>query len=458
MLSNQDAACPRPAAGARASQRSVVSAVLMAMAAMVASAHAAPSASSASSTPSTHARAAATQPPRDEALPQPRYTLPQLLELARANHPALAASRAQVQAAQAGMRTARAWPNPEVEALTGRQRARMPGAAEGRTQSVSITQKLDLPWQRAARAQAADAAYEGSQATARAQARDVEADLKLRFYDVVRREAEQRNAREDVTLVEQIRRGVAVRVETGEAPRYELIRGDAELLNAQRNEQAAALRVQQALAELRRAVGADLPQTFDVDAGAETPSVAHLPPLADLVNAVVATHPELEADRAALREADARLAHERSQRWPSLALRGSVDRQPDLQDSRVGLVMSIPLFDRRDGPVGEAVAARERARALLHDRELRVRQAVESAYRQYEIAESQVSALESGVIKQAESALRVAEAAYRHGERGILDYLDAQRVFRQARNDLIAARADLRTAAVELDRLRPEAQ
>ncbi|MEF9481862.1 TolC family protein [Ralstonia sp. 1B3] len=79
----------------------------------------------------------------DEVLPQPRYTLQQLLELARANHPALAASQAQVQAAQAGITTARAWPNPEVEAMAGRQRARMPGAAEGRTNSVSITQKLD---------------------------------------------------------------------------------------------------------------------------------------------------------------------------------------------------------------------------------------------------------------------------------------------------------------------------
>ncbi|ANH36198.1 membrane protein (plasmid) [Ralstonia solanacearum] len=397
--------------------------------------------------------------PRDEAAPLPRYSLPQLLELARAGHPALAASRAQVQAAQAGMATARAWPNPEVEAMTGRQRARMPGAAEGRTSSMSITQKLDLPWQRTARMQAADAAFEGSQAQARSSARDLEAQLKLRFYDVLRREAEQRSAREDVTLVEQIRRRVAVRVETGEAPRYELIRGDAELLNAQRTDQAAALRVQQALAELRRAVGAELPAAFDVDAGsdAESAAVHNLPPLADLVGSVLATHPDLEADRAAVREAEARLAHERSQRWPSLALRGSVDRQPDLQDSRVGLVVSIPLFDRREGPVGEAVAALERARATLRDRELQMRQAVESAYRQYEIAQSQVGALESGVVKQAESTLRVAEAAYRHGERGILDYLDAQRVFRQARNDLIAARADLRAAAVELDRLRAEA-
>ncbi|MGA4104022.1 TolC family protein [Ralstonia nicotianae] len=450
MLSFQEAASPCSVARARVPKRVLLAAMLawMAMPATAAPRAADPA--------SQAARAVA---PRDEAAPLPRYSLPQLLELARAGHPALAASRAQVQAAQAGMATARAWPNPEVEAMTGRQRARMPGAAEGRTSSMSITQKLDLPWQRTARMQAADAAFEGSQAQARSSARDLEAQLKLRFYDVLRREAEQRSAREDVTLVEQIRRRVAVRVETGEAPRYELIRGDAELLNAQRTDQAAALRVQQALAELRRAVGAELPAAFDVDAGsdAESAAVHNLPPLADLVGSVLATHPDLEADRAAVREAEARLAHERSQRWPSLALRGSVDRQPDLQDSRVGLVVSIPLFDRREGPVGEAVAALERARATLRDRELQMRQAVESAYRQYEIAQSQVGALESGVVKQAESTLRVAEAAYRHGERGILDYLDAQRVFRQARNDLIAARADLRAAAVELDRLHAEA-
>ncbi|QOK93847.1 TolC family protein (plasmid) [Ralstonia pseudosolanacearum] len=453
MLSFQEAASLRPVVRVRVPKR-VLLATMLAWMAMPATA--APPVADPAYPASLAARAVA---PHDEAAPLPRYSLPQLLELARAGHPALAASRAQVQAAQAGMTTARAWPNPEVEAMTGRQRARMPGAVEGRTNSVSVTQKLDLPWQRTARMQAADAAFEGSQAQARSSARDLEAQLKLRFYDVLRREAEQRSAREDVTLVEQIRRRVAVRVEAGEAPRYELIRGDAELLNAQRTDQAAALRVQQALAELRRAVGAELPAAFDVDADpdAESAAIHNLPPLADLVGSVLATHPDLEADRAAVREAEARLAHERSQRGPSLALRGSVDRQPDLQDSRVGLVVSIPLFDRREGPVGEAVAAQERARATLRDRELQMRQAVESAYRQYEIAQSQVGALESGVVKQAESTLRVAEAAYRHGERGILDYLDAQRVFRQARNDLIAARADLRAAAVELDRLRAEA-
>ena len=120
MLSNQDAANPRPAAGARASRRAVLSAVL---AAMAVHANAAPTTPSPRSAQTATTRA-------DEALPQPRYTLQQLLELARANHPVLAASQAQVQAAQAGIATARAWPNPEVEAMAGRQRARMPGVGE----------------------------------------------------------------------------------------------------------------------------------------------------------------------------------------------------------------------------------------------------------------------------------------------------------------------------------------
>lgn len=386
----------------------------------------------------------------------PRYTLARLLELARAGHPALAAAQADVRAAQAGTTTARAWPNPEVEAMAGRQRAREAAAPEGATGALSFTQRLDTPWQRGPRMQAADAAFAVSQAQSRSRSRDIEARLVLLFYTVLRREAELQNAREDVALVEQIRRRVAVRVGIGEAPRYELIRGDAELLNAQRNEQAAALRVDQALADLRRAVGTPLPPVFGVDPGAEQPIAVGrpLPPLGGLIDAVLAAHPDLVADRAEVRQAEARLALERGQRLPTLAVRGTVDRQPDLQDNRVGLLVSIPVFDRREGPIAEALASLDRARARLGDRELQMRQAVEGAYRQYQIAESQVGALESGVVAQAESALRVAEVAYRQGERGILEYLDAQRIFRQARNDLITARADLRAAAVELDRLR----
>ena len=56
-----------------------------------------------------------------------------------------------------------------------------------------------------------------------------------------------------------------------------------------------------------------------------------------------------------------------------------------------------------------------------------------------------------GAVREAESALRVAEAAYRFGERGILDVLDAQRVLRTVRADLLEARYQLQSARIELD-------
>jgi cobalt-zinc-cadmium efflux system outer membrane protein len=47
----------------------------------------------------------------------------------------------------------------------------------------------------------------------------------------------------------------------------------------------------------------------------------------------------------------------------------------------------------------------------------------------------------------------VAQAAYRFGERGILDVLDAQRVLRGVRADLIQARFQLQEARIKLDQL-----
>ena len=77
------------------------------------------------------------------------------------------------------------------------------------------------------------------------------------------------------------------------------------------------------------------------------------------------------------------------------------------------------------------------------------------------IAKRKVEMFETGIISQAESALRVAQAAYRFGERGLLDVLDAQRVLRSVRADLLQARFEFQSAVAEILRLRghyPEEQ
>jgi len=401
----------------------------------------------------------------DEALATPPtggtpYTLRQLVELARAANPGLAAERTRIDAAEAALTGARAFPNPQIEALTGRQGARIPGAAEGRSSSYAISQPLEYPSQRSARADAASAALDGSRAGVGAITLDFVSAVQLRYYDVLRREAELRNAREDFALADQIRARVEVRVSTGESPRYEQIRAEAEWLNAMRATQAATLRVQQSKAELRRAVGPALPGNFALDGDIDTPlgAAAEPPALDRMRTQLLDRHPELVAARAAVRSAESRLDYERSLRLPGLAIRGNVLRAPDISTNQIGLAVSIPLFDRRDGPIAAAQSELARARALLAARELDLDQALQVAWQQWRIASGQVSAYEAGIVRQAEAALRVAEAAYRYGERGILEYLDAQRAYRLARNDLSAARYDLRAALVELERLQARSE
>ncbi len=379
------------------------------------------------------------------------YTLPRLIELALQQNRGLAASRAQLERAQAGVRTAGALHNPEIEFMAGPQRARTPNGVPGDTQSITLTQRLDLPPLRQARIGAARSALDAEQAQVQADERELIRKVKLRYYELVRRQAELDAAEQDMVTSSQIQEKVALRVGTGEAPRYELIKADAESLNAQKLVQGARLRLQLAANILRQAVGADLPSALEVLPPTDTPP--ELPPLAQLQQLALQSNPELLRDRALSQRARSQLSLEKSARLPTVALKAGLDQDPEVRSQRVGVVLSIPILDRRVGPVGEAAAELKRAQLQAQERELNLKLALEAAYRQVEISRNQVTALESGILRQAEAALRVAEAAYRYGERGILDYLDAQRVYRVARNELIAARFDLRAALIEIERL-----
>lgn len=380
------------------------------------------------------------------------YSLAALRELARAAHPSLAAARALVDAGAAQVSSAGAYPNPDVEFLAGRTHARQPGVVGGAARSLSVTQRIDNPWQREARIAAAEFGLEARQAERLAFENDLLARLDQRFFEVLRRMAEVRAAEEDLHLAEQIRAKVAVRVETGESPRYELIKADTEWLNAQKAAESAALRVAQARGALRALVGGDLPPDFRLD-GALTDAVS-VPSLEVLRAEVLARNPDIRRSEAEVRRAERQLDLERLRRQPDVALKVAGDQDRDMTDTRVGVVVSVPLWDRRRGPIAEAGALLVKSRSELSGQQLALTQALESAYRQYEIASNQVAALESGILREAEAALKVAEAAYRFGERGILDYLDAQRVFRAARNELIFARYEVQLAVIEIERLR----
>ena len=380
-------------------------------------------------------------------------SLPDLEALMFEQSPALRGAANAVDAARSAVDTARALPNPQVEVMNGTRRPR-PGINDinGNLKTMSVTQDLDMPWHRIPRVDGALAGLSAAQANEQSFRANMRAQLRLRYFDLVRRIAENRVAAEDVKLMEGIHKRIALQVETGEKAKFELVKANAELLNAQKMQESAGLRVSQARGALRALVGVQLPESYEVREQAHT--FAPPAPFSSVRDDVLKTNPELQRTRAERQQLDRQLSEEKAMRFPKIALRADQEQDPDWRSKRVGLAMNVPLWDWRSGPIGEAAAKLSQTDNQLAFQEFSLLQSLESAYQQYGIANAQVVALEGGIVSQAANALRIAELAYKAGEKSFLEVMDAQRVYRIARNELITAQFELASAWAEIERLR----
>ena len=199
-------------------------------------------------------------------------------------------------------------------------------------------------------------------------------------------------------------------------------------------------------------MGPELPELFeaiDLDRSLPTP-----PPFSQVKAEILATNPEIARTRAERLQLEKKLSEEKALRLPKLALRAEQDQDPDYTSKRVGLALEVPFWNWRSGPVGEAAARLTQTSEMLVYQEFSLLQELDSAYQQFAIAQAQMVALESGIVRQTANALRIAEVAYKAGEKGFLEVLDAQRAFRAARNELITARFELASAWTEIERIR----
>jgi cobalt-zinc-cadmium efflux system outer membrane protein len=380
------------------------------------------------------------------------FTLDQLVQLALESNPQVMASRDQTRASSGQLRSAKAIPNPEFEVNTGQQRGTSGSLTTGNVSSWAVTQPLDMPYTRFPRVNAAEASMRAAEANRVAFEVETIARVRQGFYELVRREAEARAADEDMDLTKQIQNRMQLRYDVGETARFELIRAQTEFLNAEIVAQASKLRIEQARSQLRKLVGFNLPVNFEIQAKAE--KLPQLPELKVLLTELRNQSPELKRAKAEVEASESRLSFEQNSRLPRLSVKAQQYNDPNFTDRLYGLVVSIPIWDFRSGQITEAESNASRARNQLNAQTQNLEAQLESAYKLYEMTSFQVKTLDEKVVQLAASARRIAETSYRYGERGMLEYLDAQRTFRAARNDLIRARFELASIVNEIERLR----
>jgi outer membrane protein, heavy metal efflux system len=379
-------------------------------------------------------------------------TLSQALELAEKSHPQLRVSASGVDLAEAGITTARARPNPAMTAQVGHQFARIPGNVTGLVQIYGFSQPLELGSLRPTRIGVAERYRDSSRIALSGTRLAVLANVRRTFYQVLRHRNEIGILNENLRLVEELRQKIQVRVEVGEAGRLELIRAEAEVATAQTQSNSAQLRLVDSFAQFRASVGSPLDSGTTLEGELDPPAV--LPPLEELEQQTMQLHPAIALAGAEIRRAESAVAYERALRLPQPSVRTDYERYPDVPNYRVGVDIPLPLWNRREGPIAEALASLRQATAAEEARRLEIMAALEGAYRRYQVATAQLSAFERGLLREAEEAVRAAQTAYQLGERGILEVLDAQRVLRTVRLDFLNAQFDREAALVDLDELR----
>jgi cobalt-zinc-cadmium efflux system outer membrane protein len=276
------------------------------------------------------------------------------------------------------------------------------------------------------------------------------ADVKVAFYDLLLAQRDLDLAKNNLAIVEDVRRIVGVRVRLGEAPQFDLIKAEVEVLKANQSVTRAENTVRVNRVILDTFTAGALGSAYAVSGDFLVfPSGLDL---GQLATRSIREHPSIQRLTRSIDQADRTVEFERQSRVPNVNLNTSYTREYGREGFDVGLSVPAPLWYQRQGEIAGSLGAKRREEAeLLRTRNELLRQ-VNQYFQDAQTTAKLIEVLEQGLLKQAEEALRIAKFSFQQGAASLLEVLDAQRVQRQTLFDYAQARFELSVALARLER------
>jgi cobalt-zinc-cadmium efflux system outer membrane protein len=179
-----------------------------------------------------------------------------------------------------------------------------------------------------------------------------------------------------------------------------------------------------------------------------------------LLNSLLNESPAVKIAEANIARAEAQLARERRQAVPDLQLRGGLQQNRELLEppqQSVGLQgfaeigVQIPIFNRNQGSVQAARAARERAEQERARVQLVLRERAASTIQGYTDARARVDRYRDEILPRAQRAYELMLSRWGQMAASYPQVLTAQRTLFQSEMDYVAALGDLRESALTLE-------
>ena len=375
-----------------------------------------------------------------------RLGLDEAIGLALRENPTLRAKGYELEATRANETTAGLVPNPTA-AFTSEKY----GGTTFIEQTLTIGQTLETGGKRRRRLDSARAASRVSEYEVADVRRLVVFQVKKSFTDALTALAALQLAAQNLKALVDLERLQRLRAEKGDISELELLRLQVQQYQFQRDAADARQALNAARVALRAVVSPNR-VAEDYELVGELPFRDFAYTRTDLYRLTLANRPDIRAAEAAREKAraDQRLA--RANAWWDVTPQLEYKRT-DSNEQTVGFGITMPLriFDRNQGEIARTRAETSRVDAVREAVANEALSEVDTAFSTLLTEREKVVALRDIYLPKAQKARDTVEFAYRRGGASLIDFLDAQRTYRETSLEYLRALGNYATARYQLE-------
>jgi outer membrane protein, heavy metal efflux system len=324
-----------------------------------------------------------------------------------------------------------------------------------------ITSRVDYEIERGGRrrlrTESANQALEAQNLAYQDRMRLMRLDVERAFYSTILAKS---NLEASKSILDQVERTISlnrVRFQQGDISALDLNRIEVEKLKFQDDLFQAELILRNAKSSLLALLNApdlsrdvDAIGTLPVDYQNPEPGLPPRAPLGELIRIAVKQRPDLAARLQEKRRADTETLLQRAIRSPNITVGGGYKRNLTENSVVFGVAIPLNIFNRNEGEIIRADAEQMRFLNLVAALQKDVQLDVQKAHNAVEINRQRVEYIKTQQLKRAEEVSKVTLESYNLGESTLMDYLDAQRTYRDALRIFNQALFDERVSLYEL--------
>ncbi len=379
--------------------------------------------------------------------PAAEITLQEALNLALNANPEIAVAMREREAVEGVKTQAAIRPNPSIS--TSIQDTR----SANRQTFLQLNQEIELGNKRQARIDAADSFYNQASAGLESKKTEIHANVVTAFYEVLIAQERLSLAKSSLEIANLALDAASKRVKAGKSAPVEETKSKIAEASAKIEMVQANLQLANSRNRLAALWGGTLP-TFERAQGSVTmiPDVAALNELSVMLEIA----PAIKLAKIEIDTRSALTSIERSKATPNITISAGVVNNQELgglNQALFGLSIPIPVFDRNQGNLQEAVGRQYKAQDALIALKNQLSAELSSQYARLQAAKQATESLKTEILPGAQSAFEAATKGFSAGKFNFLDVLDAQRTLGQAKSQYIQTLLEVHLAVAEIERI-----